>query len=141
MTANLELDPNNLLHARVLARLENDRIAWLGTNGRQGYPHSVPVWFAWWRGQAVILVHPGTAKERNLRSDPRASLHLETGQNEQEFILLRGSAEISAERTATWMDRIRGNYRHKYGDDVIAAVGDGGDSLIVTFRPRWLTAA
>jgi PPOX class probable F420-dependent enzyme len=109
-------DPLNEVHARVLARLENEQVAWIGSNGRDGYPHSVPVWFLWLGDRAVVLSQPETAKARNLRADPKVLLHLEAGADGEQLAVLRGAATVSDDAGPAWADRIGDRYREKYDE-------------------------
>ena len=107
-------DPSNEVHARSLARLESLQIGWLGTTGRDGYPHAVPVWFLWRDGRALVFSEPATAKVRNIRADGRVVFHLEAGADGEQLTVLRGRAELSAEPTAAWLDRVGEEYAQKY---------------------------
>ena len=57
-------DPTNDVHARALSRLESEQIAWIGTTGRDGYPHAVPIWFLWTGGRALVFSEPQRAMTR-----------------------------------------------------------------------------
>lgn len=107
-------DPAVEVHARALARLESEQIAWIGTTGRDGYPHAVPVWFLWRDGRAIVFSEPRTAKVRNLRADPRVMLHLEAGDDHEQLTVLRGTAELATEPTAEWLDAVGEEYERKY---------------------------
>ncbi len=107
-------DPANHVHARALSRLESEQIAWIGTTGRDGYPHAVPIWFLWTDGRALIFSEPRTAKVRNLRADPRVVLHLEAGEDHEQLTVLRGTAALSPRPTGEWLDRVGDAYEHKY---------------------------
>ncbi|MFE7845860.1 pyridoxamine 5'-phosphate oxidase family protein [Microbacterium sp. NPDC057407] len=109
-------DPSNEVHARVLARLESETVAWIGSNGRDGYPHAVPVWFLWLGDRAVVLSQPETAKVRNLRADPRVLLHLEAGADGEQLAVLRGVATVSDGAGPAWLDRIGERYQDKYDE-------------------------
>lgn len=110
----LHLDPADARHAHALDLLRTRGIGWLGTNGRDGYPHSVPVWFVWHVDAVLTFSQPHAAKARNLAADSRASLSLETGDDGEEWLLLQGDAEILPEPTAEWMPRVRDEYLAKY---------------------------
>lgn len=137
----LHLDPADERHARALALLASRDIGWLGSNGRDGYPHSVPVWFVWHDGAVLTFSQPRAAKARNLEADPRASLSLETSADGEEWLLLQGDAEILAEPTAHWMDVVRDDYLRKYrsgldalGWELDRIVDDF--SLVIRLRPQ-----
>ncbi len=107
-------DPQNDVHARALARLDSEQIAWLGTTGRDGYPHAVPIWFLWRDGRALVFSEPNTAKVRNLRNDPRVVLHLEAGDDHEQLTVLRGTATLSDRPTTAWLDIVGEAYERKY---------------------------
>lgn len=141
MTAQLRLDPAVARHARALALLNERVIGWLATNGRDGYPHSVPVWFVWHDDAAIIFTQPGSAKARNLRVDPRAALQLETSEDGEEWLLLQGDAELLPEPTSVWMQRVGADYLRKYraGLDALGWQPERiieDFSLVIALRPR-----
>jgi PPOX class probable F420-dependent enzyme len=107
-------DPANEVHARALARLGSEQVAWFGTIGRDGYPHAVPIWFLWRDGKALILSEPQTAKVRNLRENDRVMLHLEAGADGEQLLVLRGTAAISPDPATAWVERIGAEYAAKY---------------------------
>lgn len=103
MTDSFSLDPAVAREAAALRRLESEHIAWLGSIGRNGYPHAVPVWFLWHEGTAVVFAQPRSAKVKNLRADPKALLHLEAGADGEQMHILQGEVEIAAEPAAGWL--------------------------------------
>lgn len=107
-------DPAVKTHARTLERLEAEQVAWLGTIGRDGYPHAVPIWFLWQDGRALIMSEPETAKVRNIRANDRVLLHLEAGADGEQLNVLRGVATLSPEPSTAWLPRIGGAYTAKY---------------------------
>ena len=113
-TAPFEFDESDDVHARALRRLRSEQIAWIGTTGRDGYPHAVPVWFLWNDGRALVLSEPDTAKVRNLRADARVVLHLEAGGDHEQLTVLRGAAAISPSPSVEWLESIGDEYAEKY---------------------------
>jgi PPOX class probable F420-dependent enzyme len=109
-------DPANEVHARALARLGSEQVAWFGTIGRDGYPHAVPIWFLWRDGKALILSEPQTAKVRNLRENDRVMLHLEAGADGEQLLVLRGTAAISPDPATAWVESIGAEYAAKYDE-------------------------
>jgi Pyridoxamine 5'-phosphate oxidase len=77
--------------AQVAGRLAAARNYWLVTTSPSGAPHAAPVW-------GVVtgdLLHAlyrerSTVKARNLAADPRAVVHLESG---DDVLIVRGVAE------------------------------------------------
>ena len=111
-----QFDPENPAHARDLARLGNEQVAWFGTIGRDGFPHAVPIWFLWRDGRALIMSEPHTAKVKNLSENERALFHLEAGDDGEQVLMLRGLATISADPSTAWLDRIADEYTAKYDE-------------------------
>ena len=116
MTEPFAFDASNGVHARVLARLASEQVVWIGTNGRDGYPHAVPVWFLWLGDRALVLSEPRTAKVRNLEADPKVLLHLEAGADGEQLAVLRGTAALSPGAGPEWADRIGAEYGAKYDE-------------------------
>lgn len=116
MTGGFSFDPENAVHARVLARLAAEQVAWIGTTGRDGYPHAVPVWFLWLGDRALVLSEPRTAKVRNLEADPKVLLHLEAGADGEQLAVLRGTAVLSPGAGPAWVERIGEAYGAKYDE-------------------------
>lgn len=132
-------------HAKALARLESEQIAWLGTVGRDGFPHAVPVWFLWQDDVAYVFCQPGSAKVRNLRENPRALLHLEAGDDGEQLHVLQGTAELSPDPTTAWLDRLGEAYLAKYAKGIEnlgwAPENMWGEySTVVILRPHKLIA-
>jgi PPOX class probable F420-dependent enzyme len=111
-------DADNDVHARALARLASERIAWLGTTGRNGYPHAVPVWFLWHDGAVIIMSEPTSAKVRNADHDARVLVHLESGHDEEQLTVLQGTAEVLHDASSSWLPTIGAAYLAKYEHDL-----------------------
>ena len=144
-TVPVEFDPADDVHARTLARLASEQIAWIGTTGRDGYPHAVPIWFLWNDGRALIFSEPNTAKVRNLRADGRVVLHLEAGEDHEQLTVLRGSAALSTKPTAEWLDNVGDEYAQKYRDGLIGVKMTMGEmaarySVVIEITPLQLIA-
>lgn len=107
-------DPENDVHARALGRLESEQVGWLVTSGRDGYPHSVPIWFLWHEGRALIFSEPKTAKVANIRADDKVALHLEAGADGEQLTVLRGVATLHDGAGPEWVERIGDAYTAKY---------------------------
>ena len=77
--------------AEVEQKLVEAKTYWLATTRPDGRPHSVPVDGLWWDGALLFGGDPATVHIRNLRSDPRAAVHTESGES-----------PVIAEGTADW---------------------------------------
>ena len=139
------LDPGDDVHARALARLESEQIGWLGSTGRDGYPHAVPVWFLWHEGVVLVFTQPKAAKTKNLRADPRAMFHLEAGDDGEQLQVLQGVVELSDEPSSAWFERVGDAFFEKYhaGFERLGWSRErmaADYSVVVVFRPEKLIA-
>ena len=73
--------------------IDSERVVVVSSLGRNGWPHSMPLWFVPREGVVWIWTYAKSQKVRNLERDPRATLLIETG---HEYGELRG-AMIEAE--------------------------------------------
>lgn len=78
----------------IESRLRREWIAWFTTVRADGQPQPVPVWFLWGDGQFLIFSQPRTQKLRNIRANPRVSLHLNSDARGSEVVRFDGVAEI-----------------------------------------------
>jgi PPOX class probable F420-dependent enzyme len=71
----------------VLAFLDEERTVVCATNGRDGFPHLMPLWYVVRDGRLWAWTYAKSQKVRNLERDPRATLQVEAG---TEYPVLRG---------------------------------------------------
>ena len=106
-------DPTNPKHARASERLATEIPIWLTTVNGKGQPQTSPVWF-WWDGDVVhVFSKPDTPKVRNLRENPRVSLHLAASDTaDDDVVIFEGLTEIDrepprAEGLSAFVDKYR----------------------------------
>ena len=80
----------------VLAFLEERRTVIAGTNGRDGFPHLMPLWYVVRAGRVWAWTYAKSQKARNLERDPRATLQVEAGETYEELrgVMLRTEAVL-----------------------------------------------
>ena len=77
----------------VVERMTNARSYWVATTRADGRPHVIPVWGVWVSDAFHFVTDTESLKARNIRRDPRATVHLESG---EEVVILEGSfVEVS----------------------------------------------
>jgi len=69
------------------AFLEHERTVVCATNGKDGFPHLMPLWYVVRDGELWSWTFAKSQKVRNLERDPRATLQVEAG---SEYHELRG---------------------------------------------------
>ncbi|HEX2743124.1 MAG TPA: pyridoxamine 5'-phosphate oxidase family protein [Streptosporangiaceae bacterium] len=70
-----------LTWAEVAERLSAPRQYWLSTTTPSGAPHAAPVWGVVTEETLYFYSQRSTIKARNLAADPRAVVHLESGED------------------------------------------------------------
>jgi PPOX class probable F420-dependent enzyme len=78
------------------AFLEEHKTVTCATNGRDGFPHLMPLWYVLRNGRIWAWTYAKSQKVRNLERDPRATLQVETGVDYAELrgVMLRCDVEI-----------------------------------------------
>ena len=64
----------------IAAFLEEQRTVVCATNGRDGWPHLIPLWYVVRDGELWSWTYAKSQKVRNLERDDRATLQVETGE-------------------------------------------------------------
>lgn len=67
------------------AFLDEQRTVVVATNGRDGWPHLMPLWFVVRDGELWSWTYAKSQKVRNLERDPRVTLQVEAGEEYQEL--------------------------------------------------------
>jgi PPOX class probable F420-dependent enzyme len=121
-------EPYDVSWDDIAAKIEGSRNYWISTSRRDGRAHAMPVWGVWVDGWLYFSTGPTTVKGRNLRRDPRVSVHLESG---DDVVILEGSVERVTGRTE--LTRFADAYDLKYG---FRPDPDDPDGLTYRVEPR-----
>ena len=78
-------DAIKMTDAEVAAFLDEQRTVICATNGKDGWPHLMPLWFVVREGTLWAWTFAKSQKTRNLERDARATLQLEAGAEYQEL--------------------------------------------------------
>lgn len=83
----------------ALAFLDEQRVVVCATNGHDGFPHLMPLWYVVRDGRLWAWTYAKSQKVRNLERDPRATLQVEQGVEYQELrgVMLRTEATLHRE--------------------------------------------
>ncbi|MDX6689430.1 MAG: hypothetical protein QOG15_887 [Solirubrobacteraceae bacterium] len=114
----------------VAGFLDRERTVICATNGRDGFPHLMPLWYVVRDGTIWAWTFAKSQKVRNLERDARATLEVETG---SEYEQLRGvmlKTEVTIHRDTEVVealgmelfDRYRADGSDDLSDDVRAMV-------------------
>jgi PPOX class probable F420-dependent enzyme len=100
----------------VDAFLDEQRTVVCATNGRDGYPHLMPLWYVVRDGRLWAWTFAKSQKVRNLERDPRATLQVEAG---EEYHLLRGvmlECDVTLHRDTEAVQALGLEIFTRYGD-------------------------
>lgn len=88
---SIQLTPEEIRHF-----MDEGRTAMLATNGRDGYPHLIAMWYALKDGDIVMTTYGKSQKAVNIKRDGRATMMWEAGTayNKLRGLMIRGHAEI-----------------------------------------------
>lgn len=107
--------------------IENARTMIIVSNGKDGYPHAMPMWFVNRDGCPHLSTFAKSQKVQNLRRDPRVTALVESGvaYDELKGVMIRGRAEILEDRPL--VEEIQLGFAHKY---VGGPFPDGAEEVI-----------
>ena len=69
----------------VAGFLDQQRVVTCATNGRDGWPHLMPLWYVVRDGELWSWTYAKSQKVRNIERDDRVTLQVETGHEYQEL--------------------------------------------------------
>ncbi len=83
----------------VASFLEEERTLVCATQGRDGWPHLMPLWYVMRGEEPWAWTYSSSQKVRNLERDPRASVQAEAGEQYHELrgVLLKTRVELHRE--------------------------------------------
>ncbi len=99
----------------VIRQLTDEPIIWLATVRADGQPQVVPVWFLWDGEFLLVYSLPDSQKVRNIRVNPRVSVHFNSDRWAEHVTRLDGLAEL--DDTAPLASEIPA-YMAKYGQAI-----------------------
>jgi len=93
----------------VMAGTKTGKLAVTRADGR---PHVTPVWFALDGDDVVFTTHETSVKAHALRRDPRAALCVDDQRPPYSYVLIEGTATLSAEleEVLRWATLLGGRY-------------------------------
>ncbi len=101
--------------------LGSERVVIVTSNGHNGWPHSMPMWFTTRDGVIWVWTYAKSQKVKNLERDPKATLLIETGVEYTELrgIMVESEAVIHREPEVV----------AEFGKDLTVRYSDGIDSI------------
>ena len=69
----------------IRERIGVSRNYWICSVSPDGYPHALPVWGVWLENHLYLVTKRASKKARNLLSNPKVAIHLESGDDVVSF--------------------------------------------------------
>jgi PPOX class probable F420-dependent enzyme len=103
------------LTEQIERHLNDDAVVWLTTVSPTGEPVPRPIWFLWDNDSIVIYSLKTAARLRNIRSNPRVTVHFNATAEGSDVVVISGLAEIIPDATPPSEHQL---YVQKYGTRV-----------------------
>ena len=89
-------DQIKMTSEEVAAFFDEQRVVVCATNGRDGFPHLMPLWYVVRDGELWAWTFAKSQKVRNLERDARATLQVEAGEEYHELrgVMLKVDVEV-----------------------------------------------
>ena len=101
----------------IQERLDGELVVWMTTVDAAGQPQTSAVWFLIQDEVIVIYSLDGTPRTRNIASNPRVCLNLNSTPTGGEIVIIEGSAEIVGDGPpASQDDHYVAKYREAMAD-------------------------
>jgi PPOX class probable F420-dependent enzyme len=121
------------LSEKQRAFLEQPFVGEVTTLRPDGSPHTTVVWVDTDTDVVMFNTAVGRAKERHLRSDPRASLIVVDPQNAYRWLSISGSAELTTDGADDQIDKLAKKY---LGEDKYPWRNPAEQRISVRIRPE-----
>lgn len=90
----LRIDTSTEFGARVVRRLQDERVIWLTTVRRDGTPEPNPVWFIWDGATLLIYGKRSSRKLEHIAHHARVSLNFNTDEHGGNVVVFTGTTRI-----------------------------------------------
>ena len=120
----------------VGAFLAQERTVICATNGPDGFPHLMPLWYVVRDGELWSWTFAKSQKVRNLERDPRATLQVEAGTEYQELrgVMLR--ADVTIHRDTDDVAELGLELFTRYTASDAGAVADDVRAMVLKQAPK-----
>lgn len=98
----------------VAGFLEQERTVIVATNGQDGFPHLMPLWFVVRDGTIWAWTFAKSQKVRNLERDARATLQVEAGDDYAELRGVMLKADVTIHRDTSIVEALGVELLHRY---------------------------
>jgi PPOX class probable F420-dependent enzyme len=133
----LKRDAITLTDDEVLALLDEEPVMICTTNGKDGFPHSMPLWFVVRDGRVWAWTYAKSQKVRNLERDPRATILVEAGGGV--YSELRGvmmKCDVVIHRDLETVEPLGAEIMSRYLPEGIDELDEAGRAMVAKQAPK-----
>jgi PPOX class probable F420-dependent enzyme len=112
-------DQIRMTDEEVAAFLDEQRTVICATNGHDGWPHLMPLWYVVRDAEVWAWTYAAAQKTRNLERDPRATLQVETGETYDQLRGVMFACDVTLHRDSEAVANL--------GIEIFARYGGGGE--------------
>jgi PPOX class probable F420-dependent enzyme len=99
------------LPPEAVEMLTDTNLGYLGTLNRDGTAQVTPLWVHVEEGRAVFNTAIGRLKERNMRRDPRITVAVADQRDNERYVMITGTAEMTEEGAAEHIEALSQKYK------------------------------
>jgi len=114
----------------VLAFLDEERTVVCATNGRNGYPHLMPLWYVVREGCLWAWTFAKSQKVKNLERDARATVQVEAGAEYQELRGVMFQCDVTLHHDLDVVTELGLEIFGRYSGDASGQVADGVREMV-----------
>jgi PPOX class probable F420-dependent enzyme len=119
-------DAIRLTDDEIKAFIEGSKTAILVSNGNDGFPHAMPMWFVVRDGCPFMSTFAKSQKVLNIRRDPRITVLFESGVEYEKLkgVMIRAKGEIIEDRSV--VEEVQIGFARKY----VGPFVDGAEEMV-----------
>ena len=118
------------------AFLAQERTVICATNGRDGFPHLMPLWYVVRDGELWSWTFAKSQKVRNLERDPRATLQVEAGTGYEELRGVMLKTDVTIHRDTDDVAELGLELFTRYTASDAGAVSDEVRAMVLKQAPK-----
>jgi general stress protein 26 len=124
--------PDVTLTDTIREFLQKPLVARMSTIDRNGYPHTVPVWFDVDGGDLIITSVRDTSKVRQIEANPKGAVQIGGGPGDGGGYLFKGVFSIEPDTGHAWINKMCYHYETK--EQAEKDIADWADLDIIVLR-------
>jgi PPOX class probable F420-dependent enzyme len=120
----------------VLTFLDEEKTVICATNGRDGFPHLMPLWFVVRDGDVWAWTYASSQKVKNLERDPRATVQVEAGTEYQELRGVMFKCEVEVIRDTDQVAALGREIFARYTGSELDSLDDSVVEMVAKQAPK-----